>query len=145
MSDFKTSVPLRDLNLDEYTLENGNHLFVIADGRVANLVYANGNPADVMDMSFSVMAFGVEYLVKNNGKLENHMLNVPLELDHQVVRLKLGPWASPLISRPGSRRIIPNSFSHMNDYKPFHWQTKWIDDCELENEKKRFLSINRKQ
>ena len=77
-------------HLDEYILKNGKHLFVVADGRVANLVCANGNPADVMDMSFSVMAFGVEYLVKNRGKLGNHILNIPLELDQQVVRFKLG-------------------------------------------------------
>ena len=77
-------------HLDEYVLKNGKHLFVMADGRVANLVCASGNPADVMDMSFSVVAFGVEYLVKNRGKLENHMLRIPLELDLQVVRLKLG-------------------------------------------------------
>lgn len=77
-------------HLDEYVLKNGKHLFVMADGRVANLVCASGNPADVMDMSFSVVAFGVEYLVKNRGKLKNHMLRIPLELDLQVVRLKLG-------------------------------------------------------
>ena len=110
MSDFKTSVPLRDLNLDEYTLENGNHLFVIADGRVANLVYANGNPADVMDMSFSVMAFGVEYLVKNNGKIENHMLNVPLELDHQVVRLKLGALGITFDKQTGEQKNYTKQF-----------------------------------
>jgi len=77
-------------HLDEYVLANGKHIQVIADGRVANLVCAGGNPADVMDMSFAVVAYGVEYLLKNRGKLENHVLRIPLELDEQIVRLKLG-------------------------------------------------------
>ena len=110
MTHFKTSVPLRDLNLDQYTLENGNHLFVIADGRVANLVYANGNPADVMDMSFSVMAFGVEYLVKNNGKLENQKLNVTLEINHNVFRLKMWAKRNTLNKQTGEQKNYTKQF-----------------------------------
>lgn len=97
-------------HLDEYVLENGKHILVIADGRVANLVCANGNPADVMDMSFSVMAFGAEYLVKNRGKLENHMMNIPLELDHQIVKLKLGAMGVKLDKQTEEQRNYTSHF-----------------------------------
>ncbi|MDO8094688.1 MAG: adenosylhomocysteinase, partial [Candidatus Brocadiales bacterium] len=46
-------------------------------------------PACVMDMSFAVQALATEYVVKNKGKLQPKVYNVPKEIDEWISRLKL--------------------------------------------------------
>ena len=75
--------------LDEYKLNNGKSIFVLAEGRLVNLVAAEGHPASVMDMSFANQALGIEFIVKNHGKLENKMYTLPREVDEKIASLKL--------------------------------------------------------
>ena len=42
-----------------------------------------------MDMSFANQALGIEFLVKNYGKLENKLYTLPQEVDEEIARLKL--------------------------------------------------------
>ena len=76
-------------NLQEYKLDNGKSIYVFAEGRLVNLVAAEGHPASVMDMSFANQAFGIEFLVKNKGKLENKLYTLPQEVDVKIAELKL--------------------------------------------------------
>lgn len=76
-------------HVDEYTLQNGKKLYLLAEGRIVNLVCAEGHPSEVMDQSFSLQALSAEYIVKNKGKLEKRVYNVPKEIDDKVARLKL--------------------------------------------------------
>jgi adenosylhomocysteinase len=75
--------------VDEYTLKDGRHLYLLGEGRLINLAAAEGHPASVMDMSFANQALCLEYMVKNRGKLEIKVHPVPEEIDKQVARLKL--------------------------------------------------------
>lgn len=75
--------------LEEYKLKNGKSVYVLAEGRLVNLVSAEGHPASVMDMSFANQALGIEFLVKNKGQLENKLYTLPLEVDNQIARIKL--------------------------------------------------------
>ena len=75
--------------LDEYKLENGKSIYVLAEGRLVNLVAAEGHPASVMDMSFANQALGMEFIVKNRGKLENKLYTLPREVDEKIAKLKL--------------------------------------------------------
>ena len=75
--------------IDEYLLEDGRRIYLLAEGRLVNLAAAEGHPASVMDMSFANQALGVEYLVKHHGELENRVYIVPKELDREIARLKL--------------------------------------------------------
>jgi adenosylhomocysteinase len=75
--------------VDEYTLNDGRHLYLLGEGRLINLAAAEGHPASVMDMSFANQALSLEYIVKNRGKLELRVYPVPEEIDKQVARLKL--------------------------------------------------------
>ena len=79
---------LRD-NLDEYTLEDGRRILVVAEGRLVNLGAAEGHPADVMDMSFADQALAAEWLLDNAGELGPQVYVLPTELDNQVAGLKL--------------------------------------------------------
>ena len=47
-------------NLQEFKLDNGKSIYVFAEGRLVNLVAAEGHPASVMDMSFANQALGIE-------------------------------------------------------------------------------------
>jgi len=75
--------------VDEYTLSDNRHLYLLGEGRLINLAAAEGHPASVMDMSFANQALCLEYIVKNKGKLKPRVYPVPEEIDKQVARLKL--------------------------------------------------------
>ncbi len=84
------AVDIRDLreNLKEFNLGN-KKLYLLAEGRLVNLVAAEGHPIEVMDMSFSNQALAVEYIVENHEKLEKKVYRMPEELDRLVAKLKL--------------------------------------------------------
>ena len=71
-------------NLDECTLKNGKHVYLIGEGRLANLVAAEGHPPEVMAQSFSNQILSVLYILKNHAKIGNKIINVPEEIDKQV-------------------------------------------------------------
>ncbi len=75
--------------VDEYTMKDGRHIYLLAEGRLVNLSAAEGHPASVMDMSFANQALCLEYMVKNRGGLDIRVHPVPEEIDKQVARLKL--------------------------------------------------------
>ena len=76
-------------NLEEYVLPNHKRVYLIAEGRLVNLVAAEGHPSEVMDLSFSNQALSVKYIYENKDKLDKKVYNVPLEIDETVARLKL--------------------------------------------------------
>jgi len=75
--------------VDEYKLAGNRRVYLLGEGRLINLAAAEGHPASVMDMSFANQALGLEYLVKNKGRLKPDVYPVPLETDNEVGRLKL--------------------------------------------------------
>jgi adenosylhomocysteinase len=75
-------------NVKEYDLGK-KKLYLLADGRLVNLVAGDGHPIEVMDMSFSDQALAVRYIAENWEKLENRVYRLPEELDRKVARLKL--------------------------------------------------------
>src|SRR6185312_10982571 len=76
--------------VEEYKLKsNGNRVAVLGEGRLINLAAAEGHPASVMDMSFANQALSVEYLIKNEGKLEPGVHLLPKEVDAEIASLKL--------------------------------------------------------
>ena len=79
----------RKPNIRGYRMADGRILNLLAEGRLVNLAAGNGHPAEIMDMSFAIQAKGLEYLVKNRGKLENKVYAVPAEIDREVAEIKL--------------------------------------------------------
>jgi adenosylhomocysteinase len=75
--------------VEEFKLEDGRRIFLLADGRLVNISAAEGHPATVMDMSFANQALATEYAVKNASSLENKVYPVPTEIDEEIARLKL--------------------------------------------------------
>src|ERR671923_2041869 len=81
----RTARPL----VEEFRLEDGRRLYLLADGRLVNLAAAEGHPAAVMDMSFANQALSCEYVVQNAASLERRVYPVPDEIDNEIARLKL--------------------------------------------------------
>jgi len=75
--------------IDEYTLNDGKKINLLAEGRLLNLAAAEGHPASVMDMSFANQALSAEYLVKEGANLESKVYKVPEVIDKKIARLKL--------------------------------------------------------
>lgn len=75
--------------VEQFTLAGGQKLNLLADGRLINLVAAEGHPASVMDMSFANQALSAEYAATHAGALENRVYVVPPEIDIEIARLKL--------------------------------------------------------
>jgi adenosylhomocysteinase len=75
--------------VEEFTLESGNRLYLVGEGRLVNLTAAEGHPALVMDMSFANQALAAEFAIANAAVLERKVYNVPDEIDREIARLKL--------------------------------------------------------
>jgi len=79
--------PIRT-NVEELTLEDGRKIYLLAKGRLANLVVTEGHPAEVMDMSFGLQSLVSEYIAKTRSFTPG-MIDVPKDIDDKVGALKL--------------------------------------------------------
>jgi len=75
--------------VEEYTMKDGRHIYLLGEGRLINLAAAEGHPASVMDMSFANQALSAEYMVKHSKELKANVYPVPEHLDQQIAKLKL--------------------------------------------------------
>jgi adenosylhomocysteinase len=75
--------------VDRYTMKNGRHLILLAEGRLVNLGCAHGHPSFVMSNSFTNQVLAqIELWTKSSDyKLGVHML--PKKLDEQVAAAHL--------------------------------------------------------
>ena len=97
--------------LDQHKLESGKSVLVLGEGRLVNLAAAEGHPASVMDMSFANQALAVEYLIKNQGELENKVHVLPREVDQNIAKLKLASMGVKI------DELTPAMFEYMNSWE----------------------------
>jgi adenosylhomocysteinase len=76
-------------NNEEYTLEGGRRVFVLAKGRLVNLAAAEGHPSEVMDMSFANQFLALKRLKEIGKTLEKKVYVLPEEIDQELALLKL--------------------------------------------------------
>jgi adenosylhomocysteinase len=74
--------------VEEFVLDDGRTIYLLADGRLVNLACAEGHPASVMDMSFANQALAAEWVAENKD-LEAGVYDQPTEIDDEIARLKL--------------------------------------------------------
>ncbi|MBI2936494.1 MAG: adenosylhomocysteinase [Chloroflexi bacterium] len=75
--------------VEEYALKNGRRLYLLGEGRLINLVAAEGHPSSVMDMSFANQFLCAVYLAQEGRGLKPQVYPVPRHIDAEVGRLKL--------------------------------------------------------
>ncbi|MGC8773664.1 MAG: adenosylhomocysteinase [Chlorobaculum sp.] len=74
--------------VDKYVFENGNCVYLLAEGRLVNLGCATGHPSFVMSNSFTNQTLAQIELWQNDYKVDVYRL--PKKLDEEVARLHLG-------------------------------------------------------
>jgi adenosylhomocysteinase len=74
--------------VDQWTLESGNKIIVLAEGRLVNLGCATGHPSFVMSASFTNQCLAQMELA--NEKHEKQVYTLSKKLDEEVARLHLG-------------------------------------------------------
>ncbi len=75
-------------NIRQFDLGEGRSIYLLADGRLVNLAAADGHPAEIMDMTFSLQVSSLLFLLEA-GKLDPQVYSVPEEIDKGVAELKL--------------------------------------------------------
>jgi len=75
--------------VDKFTFQNGNSIFLLASGRLVNLGCATGHPSFVMSNSFTNQTLAQIDLWKNKDVYNNEVYILPKHLDEEVARLHL--------------------------------------------------------
>lgn len=79
-------------NNEEYTLKNGNRIYVLAQGRLVNLAAAEGHPSEVMDMSFAnqfMSQLRLAGLDQEGVLLDPDVIDIPESQDQEIAEIKL--------------------------------------------------------
>ena len=105
--------------VDKYTFETGNSIYLLAEGRLVNLGCATGHPSFVMSNSFTNQTLAqIELWTK---KYEIGVYRLPKELDEEVARLhleQLGVKLTRLTKEQSEYIGIPLD----GPYKPDHYR-----------------------
>ena len=72
-------------NVDCFTI-NGKRLFLLSKGRVVNLIAAEGNPPEVMALSFANQLLSILHIAKSYKKMERKVYAVPEKINNLVAR-----------------------------------------------------------
>ena len=76
-------------SISKYSKKQTKKIYVLGEGRLVNLVAAEGHPSEVMDMSFANQALAAEWILRNKERLRPMVYILPSEIDEQIARLKL--------------------------------------------------------
>ena len=97
-------------NNEEYTLTNGNRIYVLGQGRLINLAAAEGHPSEVMDMSFANQYLALCKLAKEGKGLDNKVYELPAELDQELAGIKLETMGIDI------DELTPEKIAYATDY-----------------------------
>ncbi len=107
--------------VDKYTFENGNAIFVLAEGRLVNLGCATGHPSFVMSASFSNQTLAQLDLWANKDTNKPGITILPKHLDEEVARLhleKIGVKLTTLTDKQAKYLGVEKT----GPYKPDHYR-----------------------
>ena len=76
-------------NVDEVTLPTGKKVYLVAKGRIANLVAAEGHPPEVMQMSFANQMIAAIRIHADHGRMEKKVYGVSPQIEDEVARVAL--------------------------------------------------------
>ncbi|NTW68914.1 MAG: adenosylhomocysteinase [Chlorobiaceae bacterium] len=105
--------------VDKYTFENGNSIYLLAEGRLVNLGCATGHPSFVMSNSFTNQTLAQIDLWTNEYEVGVYRLSKAL--DEEVARLHLGQLGVKLTE------LTPEQSEYLGvavggPYKPDHYR-----------------------
>lgn len=107
--------------VDRYTLPNGRHIIVLAEGRLVNLGCAHGHPSFVMSNSFTNQVMAQIELFTKMGQYTIGVHMLPKILDEEVAHLhleKLDVKLTKLTEKQSQYLGIPQN----GPFKPDHYR-----------------------
>ncbi len=107
--------------VDMYTFEGGNSIYMLAEGRLVNLGCATGHPSFVMSNSFANQTLAQIDLWKNKDVYKIGVYTLPKKLDEEVARLHLDKIGVKLST------LTPKQADYLGvavegPYKPEHYR-----------------------
>jgi adenosylhomocysteinase len=95
---------------DEYVLADGRRLILLAEGRIVNLVAAEGHPAAVMDLSFAAQALVLAWLAHEAAGMAPGVRDVPAAIDAQIASLMLASTGTQIDALTPAQRDYLDSW-----------------------------------
>jgi adenosylhomocysteinase len=95
---------------EEYTLQDGRRIYVLAQGRLVNLAAAEGHPSEVMDMSFANQYLALCKLARDGKGMKAGVYELPPEQDQELARIKLTTQGLSI------DELTPEQISYRDDY-----------------------------
>jgi len=107
--------------VDRYTMANGRHIILLAEGRLVNLGCATGHPSFVMSTSFCNQTLAQIALWTETDKYAVGVHFLPKKLDEEVARLHLEQLGAKL------SKLTPAQLEYLGvnaegPFKPFHYR-----------------------
>ena len=107
--------------VDKFTFDTGNAIFLLAEGRLVNLGCATGHPSFVMSNSFSNQTLAQIDLWANKDSYEAKVYILPKKLDEEVARLHLEKIGVKLTTLSDSQAAYLG-VAKEGPYKPDHYR-----------------------
>jgi adenosylhomocysteinase len=101
---------------DAYELPDGRRVLLLAEGRVVNLVAADGHPPEVMDLAFGIEALALRWLAARAelaGSAETlppGVHRVPADIDAEAARLVLAALGARLDTLTAAQQSYQDSW-----------------------------------
>jgi adenosylhomocysteinase len=95
---------------DEYVLAAGQRLILLAEGRVVNLVAAEGSPAAVMDLSFAAQALALGRIAAG-PRLAPGVYDMPAAIDTEIASLALASHGAQIDALSPAQQAYLESWS----------------------------------
>lgn len=100
-------------NVSRFYFDSRKSLYLLCQGRVINLVAAEGHPPEVMQFSFANQLLALSYLLEHETELRSSskkLLQFPQEIDVLVTELGLKGFHLSIDSLTESQKRYSNSF-----------------------------------
>jgi adenosylhomocysteinase len=98
-------------NNEEYTLNNGKRVYVLAQGRLVNLAAAEGHPSEVMDMSFANQFLGMVRLAKEGKTMKATVYDIDPVQDQEIALIKLKAMGMGIDTLTEAQKKYANDYS----------------------------------
>ena len=100
-------------HVDAYDLGDGRSLLLLAEGRVVNLVAAEGHPPEVMDLAFGIEALALAWLAGavQGNKLPAGVHEVPADIDAEAASLVLATTGTSIDT------LTPSQLSYRESWR----------------------------
>ena len=97
-------------NNEEYTMQDGRRIYLLAKGRLVNLAAAEGHPSEVMDMSFANQFMSLVRLACEGKKMEKKVYAIDRAQDQEIATVKLATMGRKIDT------LTPAQVAYLTDF-----------------------------